>query len=78
MSLTRSRWLAVLADKAGTTLDVGGVAALNSGAMYLNTINSAVKTVRDFGENDRIPRDRWHVDEPTIRGVTPSSAAHSR
>jgi NitT/TauT family transport system substrate-binding protein len=45
--------MAVLADKAGA-LDVRGVAALNSAAMYLNTINPAVKTIRDFGDNDRI------------------------
>jgi NitT/TauT family transport system substrate-binding protein len=46
--------MAVLADKTGATMNVRGIAALNSGSMYLNTNNPAVKTVRDFGDNDRI------------------------
>src|SRR5262249_57954507 len=46
--------MAVLADKAAGAMEVRGVAALNSGAMYLNTTNAAVKSVRDFGEGDRI------------------------
>jgi NitT/TauT family transport system substrate-binding protein len=46
--------MAVLAAKTRGTLDVRGVAALNSGPMRLNTINPAVRSVRDFTERDRI------------------------
>ncbi len=46
--------MAVLTDKTRSSLDVRGVAALNSGPMLLNTTNAAVKTVRDFTEKDRI------------------------
>jgi NitT/TauT family transport system substrate-binding protein len=46
--------MAVLADKAAPAMEVRGVAALNSGAMYLNTTRAEVKSVRDFGDADRI------------------------
>ena len=36
------------------SLNVKGLAALNSMPLYLNTINPAVKTLKDFGEKDRI------------------------
>ena len=35
-------------------LDVKGLSALNSMPLYLNTINPAVKTLRDFTDKDRI------------------------
>jgi NitT/TauT family transport system substrate-binding protein len=46
--------MAVLTDKTRSTLDVRGIAALNAGPMLLNTINPAVKSVRDFTDRDRI------------------------
>jgi NitT/TauT family transport system substrate-binding protein len=46
--------MAVLTDKTRSTLDVRGIAALNAGPMLLNTINPAIKTVRDFTDRDRI------------------------
>lgn len=35
-------------------MNVKGVSAINSMPLYLNTINPAVKTIKDFTENDRI------------------------
>src|SRR5438874_9206617 len=35
-------------------LDVKGVAALNSMPLFINTRNPAVKTLKDFSDNDRI------------------------
>jgi NitT/TauT family transport system substrate-binding protein len=46
--------MAILTDRTRSTLDVRGVAALNSGAMLLNTINPAVRRIRDFTDRDRI------------------------
>jgi NitT/TauT family transport system substrate-binding protein len=46
--------MAILTDRTRSTLDVRGVAALNSGPMLLNTINPAVHTIRDFTDRDRV------------------------
>jgi NitT/TauT family transport system substrate-binding protein len=46
--------MAILTDRTRHTLDVRGVAALNSGPMKLNTIDPAVQTIRDFTDRDRI------------------------
>ncbi|MSO85617.1 MAG: ABC transporter substrate-binding protein [Rhodospirillales bacterium] len=40
--------------KTKGNLDVKGLSALNSMPLYLNTINPAVKTLRDFTDKDRI------------------------
>ena len=46
---------AVLWDRTrGTAVEVKGVAAMSAAPMYLLTRNPNVKTVRDFGPNDRI------------------------
>jgi len=41
-------------DKTKGTIDVKGVASLGSMPMYLNTNNPKVRSIRDFGEQDRI------------------------
>jgi NitT/TauT family transport system substrate-binding protein len=46
--------MAILTDRTRSTLDVRGVAALNSGPTLLNTNNPAVHTIRDFTDRDRI------------------------
>lgn len=41
-------------DKTKGTADVKGVASLGSMPMYLNTTNPQVRSIKDFGEHDRI------------------------
>lgn len=41
-------------SRSRSTLDVRGVAALNSMPLFLNTVNPAVKSVKDFTDKDRI------------------------
>jgi NitT/TauT family transport system substrate-binding protein len=53
-------------------LNVKGVSAINSMPLYLNTINSNVKTIKDFGDNDRIALPAVKV---SIQAVTLQMAA---
>src|SRR6185369_5761537 len=53
-------------------LNVKGVASINSMPLYLNTINPAVKTIKDFTENDRIALPAVKV---SIQAVTLQMAA---
>lgn len=53
-------------------LDVKAVAALNSMPLYLNTRNPAVKTVKDFGDRDRIALPAVKV---SIQAITLQMAA---
>jgi NitT/TauT family transport system substrate-binding protein len=53
-------------------LGVKGVAALNSMPLYLNTINPAVKTIKDFTEKDRIALPAVKV---SIQAITLQMAA---
>jgi NitT/TauT family transport system substrate-binding protein len=53
-------------------LNVKGVASINSMPLYLNTINPAVKTIKDFGDNDRIALPAVKV---SIQAVTLQMAA---
>ena len=41
-------------SRTRSNIDVRGVSALNSMPLYLNTINPAVKTLKDFTDKDRI------------------------
>lgn len=41
-------------SRSRSNLDVRGVAALNSMPLFLNTVNPAVKSVKDFTDKDRI------------------------
>jgi NitT/TauT family transport system substrate-binding protein len=47
-------FLAMWARTHGTPNQVLGIAALNSMPMYLMTRNPAIKSIKDFGEKDRI------------------------
>jgi NitT/TauT family transport system substrate-binding protein len=53
-------------------LNVKGVASINSMPLYLNTINPAVKTIKDFTDNDRIALPAVKV---SIQAVTLQMAA---
>jgi len=53
-------------------LGVKGVAALNSMPLYLNTINPAVKSIKDLTENDRIALPAVRV---SIQAITLQMAA---
>ena len=53
-------------------LNVKGVASINSMPLYLNTINPAVKSIKDFTENDRIALPAVKV---SIQAVTLQMAA---
>lgn len=53
-------------------LGVKGVAALNSMPLYLNTINPAVKTIKDFTDKDRIALPAVKV---SIQAITLQMAA---
>jgi NitT/TauT family transport system substrate-binding protein len=53
-------------------LDVKAVSAINSMPLYLNTRNPAVKSIRDFGEKDRIALPAVKV---SIQAVTLQMAA---
>lgn len=53
-------------------LGVRGIASLNSMPLYLNTINPAVKSVKDFGDKDRIAMPAVKV---SIQAVTLQMAA---
>ncbi|MFM8990521.1 MAG: ABC transporter substrate-binding protein [Alphaproteobacteria bacterium] len=55
-----------------SSLGVRGIAALNSMPLYLNAINPAVRTLRDFGERDRIALPAVKV---SIQAVTLQMAA---
>jgi NitT/TauT family transport system substrate-binding protein len=46
--------LAVLWDRTRNTIGVKGVAAINDSPVYLNTRNTAVKSIKDFTDKDRI------------------------
>ena len=46
--------LALLWDKTRSGIGVKGLAAINESPLYLNTRRADVKSVKDFGENDRI------------------------
>jgi NitT/TauT family transport system substrate-binding protein len=58
--------------KTKGTLNVKGVAALNSMPLYLNTVNPNVKTLKDFTEKDRIALPSIKV---SIQAVTLQMAA---
>jgi NitT/TauT family transport system substrate-binding protein len=58
--------------KTKGNLNVKGVAALNSMPLYLNTINPAVKTIKDLTEKDRIALPSVKV---SIQAVTLQMAA---
>ena len=58
--------------KTKGSLNVKGVAALNSMPLYLNTINPAVTTIKDFTEKDRIALPSVKV---SIQAVTLQMAA---
>jgi NitT/TauT family transport system substrate-binding protein len=58
--------------KTKGNLNVKGVVALNSMPLYLNTINPAVKTIKDFTEKDRIALPSVKV---SIQAVTLQMAA---
>ena len=53
-------------------MNVKGVSAINSMPLYLNTINPAVKTIKDFTDNDRIALPAVKV---SIQAVTLQMAA---
>lgn len=53
-------------------LGVRGIASLNSMPLYLNTINPAVKSLKDFGDKDRIAMPAVKV---SIQAVTLQMAA---
>ena len=53
-------------------LNVKGVSSINSMPLYLNTINPAVKTIKDFTDNDRIALPAVKV---SIQAVTLQMAA---
>lgn len=53
-------------------MGVKGVAAINSMPLYLNTINPNVKTIKDFGDNDRIALPAVKV---SIQAITLQMAA---
>ena len=53
-------------------LDVKGVAALNSMPLFINTRNPAVKTLKDFSDNDRIALPAVKV---SIQAITLQMAA---
>jgi NitT/TauT family transport system substrate-binding protein len=53
-------------------LNVKGVASINSMPLYLNTINAAVKTIKDFTDQDRIALPAVKV---SIQAVTLQMAA---
>ncbi|MBM3569012.1 MAG: ABC transporter substrate-binding protein [Alphaproteobacteria bacterium] len=55
-------------------LNVGGVASMNSMPLYLNTVNPAVKTIKDFGDKDRIALPAVKV---SIQAVTLQMAAEA-
>jgi NitT/TauT family transport system substrate-binding protein len=44
----------IIHDRTRANLDVRAVAGLDASSAYLNTINPAVKSLRDFGDKDRI------------------------
>src|SRR5216110_4090641 len=46
--------LVTLWSRTKGNLDVKAVAAINSMPLFLNTHNPAVKTIKDFTDNDRI------------------------
>jgi NitT/TauT family transport system substrate-binding protein len=58
--------------KTRTNLGVKGVAALNSMPLYLNTINSNVKSIKDFTDKDRIALPAVKV---SIQAITLQIAA---
>jgi NitT/TauT family transport system substrate-binding protein len=59
----------VLWARTKGTLNVKGVASLNSLPLYLNTINPAVKTIADFTDKDRIglPAVRVSIQAITLQ-----------
>jgi NitT/TauT family transport system substrate-binding protein len=58
--------------KTRGSLDVKGVAALNSMPLYLNTVNPNVKTIADFTDRDRIALPAVKV---SIQAITLAMAA---
>ena len=58
--------------KTRGSLDVKGVAALNSMPLYLNTINPNVKSIKDFTDKDRIALPAVKV---SIQAITLAMAA---
>jgi NitT/TauT family transport system substrate-binding protein len=64
--------LVTLWSRTKGNLDVKAVSAINSMPLYLNTRNPAVKTIKDFGANDRIALPAVKV---SIQAVTLQMAA---
>jgi NitT/TauT family transport system substrate-binding protein len=75
--------LITLWDKTqGTSFEVKGICALSSQPFLLNTANPDIKSIKDFGERDRIAvpsiKDRqcccrWRRPRLSARPTTPSS-----
>jgi NitT/TauT family transport system substrate-binding protein len=59
-------------DKTRGNIGVRGICSFDSTNLYLNTINPAVKTIKDFGENDRIAMPAVKI---SIQAVTLQMAA---